>query len=186
MVKENKYSVNKKIKVGFLGRINKDKGIEIIEKLSLDKDLLNKFIFYIAGPYEDNLFQNNSLNNRNKFSNKNLIIEKGYKAKELFFESIDVFIMPSRREGFGSTVLEAQACAIPVVCSSIYGLKDSLPNYAGGYRCENYNSYKNALIELSRIENYLEYMKRSIYFSLSFRRSNFKKSLEDFYNKHIT
>lgn len=47
----------------------------------------------------------------------------------------DVFVLPTWREGFGSSVLEAQALELPVITSDAYGVVDaSVPNETG-LRC---------------------------------------------------
>jgi glycosyltransferase involved in cell wall biosynthesis len=38
----------------------------------------------------------------------------------------DIFCLPSYREGFGMTIIEAAACAVPAVASRIYGITDAV------------------------------------------------------------
>lgn len=38
----------------------------------------------------------------------------------------DIFCLPSYREGFGLTLIEAAACGIPAVASRIYGITDAV------------------------------------------------------------
>ncbi len=45
----------------------------------------------------------------------------------------DIFILPSHREGFGSTVIEAAATGIPAIASRIYGLTDAVQDGETGY-----------------------------------------------------
>src|SRR5262249_14343941 len=46
--------------------------------------------------------------------------------KVAHFNLADVYVMPSHGEGFGITLLEAAACGIPVVGSSVDGSRDAL------------------------------------------------------------
>ena len=41
-------------------------------------------------------------------------------------QSADLFCLPSYREGFGSSIIEAAACSVPSLASQIYGLTDSV------------------------------------------------------------
>lgn len=45
---------------------------------------------------------------------------------ERYMATADVFCLPSYREGFGSSVIEAAACAVPAVASRVYGLTDAV------------------------------------------------------------
>ena len=47
-----------------------------------------------------------------------------------------IFCLPSKREGFGNTVIESSACEVPVVGSDIFGLQSSLINELNGLTFE--------------------------------------------------
>jgi len=47
----------------------------------------------------------------------------------------DVFVLPTWREGFGSSVIEAQALGIPVITSDAYGVVDASVPDETGLRC---------------------------------------------------
>jgi glycosyltransferase involved in cell wall biosynthesis len=47
--------------------------------------------------------------------------------------ALDVFVMPSLMEGLGLSVIEAQACGIPVVASRVGGLVDLIKEGESGY-----------------------------------------------------
>jgi glycosyltransferase involved in cell wall biosynthesis len=48
--------------------------------------------------------------------------------KEAHYNLADVYVMPSRGEGFGIALIEAAACGVPVVGSSVDGSRDALLN----------------------------------------------------------
>lgn len=52
----------------------------------------------------------------------------GEKEKADYYRLADVFVMPSRGEGFGFVYLEAMACGIPVIASKIDGGREALQN----------------------------------------------------------
>lgn len=64
------------------------------------------------------------------------VVFAGYVAereKADHYRLADAFVMPSRGEGFGYVFLEAQACGIPVVASTIDGSRESLRNSEIGW-----------------------------------------------------
>jgi glycosyltransferase involved in cell wall biosynthesis len=48
----------------------------------------------------------------------------------------DVFVLPTYREGFGSSVIEASALGLPVICSDAYGVMDAMIDEVTGLRCK--------------------------------------------------
>ena len=51
-------------------------------------------------------------------------------------QAADVFVLPTYREGFGSSVIEAQCLGLPVICSDAYGVMDAMVNQETGLRCK--------------------------------------------------
>ena len=47
-------------------------------------------------------------------------------SPERFMAAADVFVLPSYREGFGSAIIEAAACAIPTIAYKIDGVIDAV------------------------------------------------------------
>jgi glycosyltransferase involved in cell wall biosynthesis len=72
----------------------------------------------------------------------------GNKNREWIYENLyryDLFIQPSRLEGFGLTVTEAMAAKVPVLASDIEGPAEILENGKHGMLFENNNSEDLAL-----------------------------------------
>lgn len=64
---------------------------------------------------------------------------------EIYMAAADIFCLPSYREGFGMTIIEAAACGVPAVASRIYGITDAVEDGKTGLLFEAGN--RAALIE---------------------------------------
>lgn len=117
----------------FLGRLNKDKGIEILLDSFNQLNVKKKVVLLLVGPDELKL-RNKKINNKNIF-----IFPKYYDPKK-FFNISDIFINPSFREGFGLSVIEASSYKLPIICSNIYGLKNSFIKNKTGLDFKSGNS----------------------------------------------
>jgi glycosyltransferase involved in cell wall biosynthesis len=64
-----------------------------------------------------------------------------------FLKSLDAFVFPSRSEGFGLVVLEANALGIPVIASRIPPLTEIIKNNENGVLVEvdNYKAFADAI-----------------------------------------
>lgn len=117
---------NKIFTVGIIKSIEKYNGIEVlIDSANILINQLNEKIdFIIVGK--------GSLKKQMELKVRALNLENnikfiGYVSHNRiidYFEKIDVFIAPSKREGFGVSVLEASATGIPSITSNVGGLKE--------------------------------------------------------------
>jgi glycosyltransferase involved in cell wall biosynthesis len=116
----------------FVGRLNKSKGIDdvliLFERLVLSGC---KFKLLIVGPDEQG------------YNKKLKILMSKYPSQinyvgsvtdpSQYYEISDLLLLPSRREGFGSVVIEAAAFTVPAVAYNIYGLEGTIINNHTGY-----------------------------------------------------
>ncbi|MAZ07092.1 MAG: hypothetical protein CMM99_01310 [Rickettsiales bacterium] len=135
--KKQKLNLRKKFKIKnnevvflYVGRINKDKGINnILSTLKLLSDSNFKCRFIFVGNHEDE-----NLKHEIK-KNKKVIHVNHLRNISKFYQFADIYITSSYREGFGMTVAQAMSSGLPVIGTNIYGLKDLLKN---GRNCITY------------------------------------------------
>lgn len=61
-------------------------------------------------------------------------------SMSLFYNAIDVMVVPSRQESFGQTASEAQSCGVPVVAFNSTGLTDVIQHKVTGYLAEPFST----------------------------------------------
>lgn len=126
--KEELLKTNKKVML-FVHTFNKCRGADILSKIAKKIKAQNLDILIVAigraGDYSFLLEQEirdyklqDCLLNLGQIANKN--IDKYYKVA-------DLFIMPSRGEGFPRVLLEAMACGCPTLTFDVGGVKNILP-----------------------------------------------------------
>jgi glycosyltransferase involved in cell wall biosynthesis len=108
----------------FVGRLNHDKGIDTLLEVFASHVSQPKPILLLVGPDEENFIpraQGLLGEQLKSFRHIPYTIHP-----EKYMAAADIFCLPSLREGFGSTVIEASASGLPVVASDIYGLQDAV------------------------------------------------------------
>ena len=107
----------------YVGRLKRDKGIpELLAAFEKIAKTNSSMWLLLVGPDEENLGR---LIQASPAMMK--IIKVGHTSSpESYMAAADIFVLPSHREGFGSSVIEAGACGIPAVASRIYGLTDAV------------------------------------------------------------
>jgi len=145
----------------FLGRLNKDKGIQ---------DLAHAFAalvvnmphvhLLVVGPDEGDMDRVLHLILVNCHAQFHRI---GFTNKpEDYMACADIFCLPSYREGFGLTLIEAASVGIPAVASRIYGITDAVVDGETGilHQPKNIEEIKHALLTLTNDTNLREQMSK--------------------------
>lgn len=114
--------------IGFTGRLVRDKGIiELVDAFTFLKEKYSNIKLLLVGMLEvrDALPANivDSINNNPD------IITTGYVENaniEYYYALMDLFVLPSYREGFPTSVLEASSMELPVLTTRATGCIDSI------------------------------------------------------------
>lgn len=103
----------------YVGRLNRDKGL--LDLAAAFAGIAGEFPgarLLFVGPDEEGL--------RARLEGTSLSCVAETTRPQDYLAAADVFCLPSYREGFGQSTLEAAACALPVVASRIYGIVDAV------------------------------------------------------------
>jgi glycosyltransferase involved in cell wall biosynthesis len=141
--KESREIARKEVKVSdgklvfvFMGRLNHDKGmyelLPAFDRLAGESD--NVFLL-LFGNDEENIASHFS-EYSNMRDGQNFLYYGRTPEPQKMLQAGDVFVLPTYREGFGSSVIEASALGLPVVCSDAYGVRDAMVDGVTGIRCK--------------------------------------------------
>ena len=117
----------KKIRVFYSGNISLRKGAQWLPAIASGLDR-NIEIHYTSGLNGKKIIKNAPSN----------LIPVGsipYTKMPDFYNSMDFLLMPTVREGFSLSVLEAMACGLPVVASDCSSLPEQVIDNKGGFLC---------------------------------------------------
>ena len=119
----------------FLGRLNHDKGIgELYEAFNqLATEVNDVFLLLVGGDEEGYIKKLNEYGNI--VEGKNFYYYGLTPQPEKVLNAGDVYVLPTYREGFGSSVLEAACVGLPCICSDAYGVVDAYVENETGLRC---------------------------------------------------
>ncbi len=136
----------------YVGRMNRDKGIpELLAAFERAASKIPESVLVMVGPDEegfDDEFSGSPVSDRIK--------QVGYTTTPgRYMAGADVFILPSHREGFGSTVIEAAATGVPAIASRIYGLTDAVQDGETGilFEAGDIEALSAAMVNLAQNES---------------------------------
>jgi glycosyltransferase involved in cell wall biosynthesis len=118
--------------IGFAGRFTRDKGLpELVQAFKYVRKQIPQTILLLIGNYEegDPIPENTKID----IESEPGILRLGFTSEmDPYYSAMDVFVLPTHREGFPNTVLEAQAAGLPVVTTNATGAIDAIEHGVTG------------------------------------------------------
>jgi glycosyltransferase involved in cell wall biosynthesis len=114
----------------FVGRLTHDKGIDLLLDVYSSGELHNNPFLILVGPDEGHYLQR--LNSFDKSKRDRIRYIPYTPSPEHYLAASDIFCLPTFREGFGLSIIEASAVELPVVSSKIYGVVDAVEDQLTG------------------------------------------------------
>ena len=125
-----------KVVFTFMGRANREKGIhELLQAFDNMAASHPEAFLLIFGRDEDGCLKTVTQYPNIK-DGVNYLYYGTTPTPGIHLQASDVFVMPSYREGFGSSVIEASCLGLPVICSDAYGIMDAMVEGETGLRCK--------------------------------------------------
>lgn len=115
-----------KIVVGFVGRLSNDKGVtELIDAWKIVEKKFNNIQLVLIGPIDQrDSVVSDTIQVIQQSNTINYIGE--VEDTSIYYREMDIFILPSYREGFPTVTLEASASELPIITTKRTGCIDSI------------------------------------------------------------
>ena len=135
--------VKESIVIGFVGRLVEDKGIkELLDAFALLLSKYQNIQLLICGSRlksDHGAGVDNHIKSFQKKYPKKLVCTGYIKKTHEIYKALDIFCLPSWREGLPMTVLEAMMSGLPVVASNVRGSREAIENNINGFLIEPKN-----------------------------------------------
>jgi len=182
--------VNSKIKIGVVGRLCKDKGLntilDLIEANGFDE---KNFEFHFFGDFDDGEDDLRARFESTARAFPSVLFLKGSVLdKTIIYKDINLVLSASFREGFSNTLIEAQYSGIPVIVRNIYANYDAFVPDRTGFFFDHIDDLISSLEEFQDNHLYQNFSSNAItYVEDHFLRSTVLKCITEVYeaNCHI-
>jgi glycosyltransferase involved in cell wall biosynthesis len=142
----NKYRISEEgIVIGVVARLTGEKGInELVSTFAeIAEEISNVYLLILGGQEEKDKLRPDT---EGILETHPRIRAVGWQENPIpYYMAMDIFCLPTYREGFGKVNLEAQAMMLPVVSTNVIGPRESVDHGQTGFLVEPKNS--KALVE---------------------------------------
>ena len=133
----------------FIGRLQSLKGVDVAISTLRAMDHENATLVIVGGAsgQEGSLYESeirNLANNLPAGKKVAFIPPQPHHILSTYYRAADIVIVPSRSESFGLVALEAAACGVPVVASSVGGLQNLIEDGKTGLLIEGWDPVEYA------------------------------------------
>ncbi|MAL18374.1 MAG: hypothetical protein CL670_02855 [Balneola sp.] len=120
-----------KINALTVANIREEKGVDILTEAIRFSPELNGVDFHIVGSSREDDFSKEIFKTIKK--SDNIFYHPPVPPDKLltYYQAADFFVLPSRREGFNVSILEAMSCGLPVVCTDVGGNSELVDKMTG-------------------------------------------------------
>lgn len=122
----------------YLGRIMKEKGMdELLEAMRMLYDQYGqRAVLDMVGFFEDEYKEQVE-----ELQAKKIVNFHGFQSETRpYYEMAHCVVLPSYHEGMSNVLLEAAACARPLITSDIYGCKEAVEEGVTGFLCQAHSA----------------------------------------------
>ena len=162
----------------FLGRLNHDKGIgELYEAFNRIVAEMNDVFLLLVG-FDEEGYIEKLKGYKDIQEGKNFHFYGQTSQPEHVLNAGDVFVLPTYREGFGSSVLEAACIGLPCICSDAYGVLDAYVDGETGLQCK--------VADVESLYQCMKKMHDNPEFRVSMGKKSRERAMNDFNVKPIS
>ena len=141
----------------YIGKIHPLKGLDCL--LAALKDVKFRCRLLVAGPDDGARGNLEKITSRYNLKDVHFLNYVDEKEKSELFSIADLFVYPSRSEGFSISILEAIKYKVPVLITSACNFPD-IASFKAGFVLPNKNLDKSLRVILSELNNKRETLKR--------------------------
>ncbi|MEX0929107.1 MAG: glycosyltransferase family 4 protein [Balneolales bacterium] len=116
-----------------VANIAREKGLDVLLRAIIENEELRQFNFHIIGRVIIHAYYQSLLEIIDRYKLKNVQFHDAVSREELvkYYQASDLFVLPSRYEGFGLSLVEAASTGLPVVSTDCGGPGDIINEGVG-------------------------------------------------------